>query len=182
MFIDDYSRFTWVYFLCSKGEVLQVFQTFVAYLETQFSTCLKVLRSDNGGEYMSHTFQAFLQHKNIISQRSCPYTLQQNSMAKRKNHHLLDVVRTLLLESYVPPKLWVEALSTAVYLINCLPSHILDFESPYYCLAGSHPSYQTLHTFGCVCFVRLPPYEHHKQQAQSVQCAFLGYSVPQKRF
>jgi transposase InsO family protein len=114
-FIDDYSRFTWIYFLRIKAEVFNAFQTFLAYIETQFSTCIKVFRSDNGGEYISHKFQALLQQKGIISQRSCPYTPQQNGLAERKNHHLLDMVRTLLLESSVPPKFWVEALSTAVY-------------------------------------------------------------------
>lgn len=74
-----------------------VFQTFLAYIETQFSTCIKILWSNNGGEYVSHEFQAFLQHKGILSQRSCPYTPQQNGMAKHKNHHLLDMVRTLLI-------------------------------------------------------------------------------------
>ncbi|CAH9103854.1 unnamed protein product, partial [Cuscuta europaea] len=71
-FIDDFSRYTWVYFLRSKSEVLSVFQTFVAYVETQFSTGIKILRSDSGGEYMSHEFHDFLNHKGIVSQRSCP--------------------------------------------------------------------------------------------------------------
>jgi hypothetical protein len=87
-FIDDYSRFTWVYFLRSKAEVFSIFQTFVAYVETQFSTCVKILRSDSGGEYMSHAFQSFLQQKGILSQHSCPYTPQQNGVAERKNRHL----------------------------------------------------------------------------------------------
>ena len=56
-FIDDYSRFTWVYFLRSKFEVFSVFKTFCAY---QFSTSIKVLRSDSGGEYMSREFHIFL--------------------------------------------------------------------------------------------------------------------------
>jgi hypothetical protein len=55
-FIDDYSRFTWIYFLRTKAEVFTTFHTFLAYIETQFSTCIKVFRSDNGGEYLSHEF------------------------------------------------------------------------------------------------------------------------------
>jgi hypothetical protein len=58
-FIDDYSRFTWIYFLRSKSEVLSVFKIFHAYVQTQFKTNIKILRSDNGGEYMSHSFQEF---------------------------------------------------------------------------------------------------------------------------
>jgi IS30 family transposase len=81
---------------------------------------------------MSHSFQAYLQQKGIISQRSCPYTPQQNRVAESKNHHLLDVVRTLLIDSFVPSKFWVEALSTAVYLINHLPTTTLNYDSPYF--------------------------------------------------
>jgi hypothetical protein len=94
----------------------------------------------------------------------------------------LDVVRVLLLESSVPPKFWVEALSTAVYLINRLPAQHLNFDSPYFRLYGTHPGYDMLHTFGCVCFVHLPPHERHKLGAQSARCAFLGYSIAQKGF
>ena len=64
-FIDDYSRFTWVYFLHSKANVFSIFQTFVALVETQFSTKIKILRSDSKGEYMSRDFQSFLQQKGI---------------------------------------------------------------------------------------------------------------------
>ena len=70
---------------------------------------------------MSNEFQVFLQSKGIISQRSYPLTPQQNGVAERKNCHLLDVVRTLLLESFVPLHFLCEALSTAVHLINRLP-------------------------------------------------------------
>lgn len=181
-FIDDYSRFTWVYFLRSKADVFSTFKTFVAYVETQFSTCIKIFRSDSGGEYMSHAFQSFLQQKGILSQRSCPYTPQQNGVAERKNRHLLDVVRTLMLESSVPPRFWVEALSTTVYLINHLPSPTLQLDSPYSRLFGVPSEYNSLHVFGCVCFVHLPPIERHKLAAQSVQCAFLGYSNSHKGF
>lgn len=60
-FIDDYSQFTWVYFLHSKADVFSIFQTFVSLVETQFSTKIKILRSNSGGEYMSCDFQSFLQ-------------------------------------------------------------------------------------------------------------------------
>jgi transposase InsO family protein len=181
-FIDDYSHFTWVYFLCSKADVFSTFKTFVAYIETQFSTCIKTLRSDCEGEYMSHTFQYFLQQKGILSQRSCPYTPQQNGIVERKNRHLLDVVRTLVLESFVPSRFWVEALSMAVYLTNRLPSPTLHLDFPYSRLFGVPLDYNSLYVFGCVFFVHLPPIERHKLDAQSVQCAFLGYSNSHKGF
>jgi hypothetical protein len=90
----------------------------------------------------------------------------------------LDVVRTLLLESSVPSKFWVKAL----YLINRLPSQDLNFDSLYYRLYYQNPSYLNLHTFGCICFVHLPPHERHKLSAQSVKCAFIVYSISHKGY
>ncbi|RVW34849.1 Retrovirus-related Pol polyprotein from transposon RE2 [Vitis vinifera] len=80
-FIDDHSRFTWVYFLCSKSKVFHTFNEFLAYVDNQFSTFIKTLRTDSGGEYLSIEFQAFLASKGIIHQCSCPSTPQQNGVA-----------------------------------------------------------------------------------------------------
>ena len=81
-FIDDHSRFTWVYFLHTKSEVFDAFQKFMVYVEKQFSTSLKVIRSNSGGEYMSHKFQTYLHKHGILSQQLCPYTLQLNVVAE----------------------------------------------------------------------------------------------------
>ena len=90
------------------------------------------------------------------------------------------MVRTLLLNSSVPPRFWCEALSTAVHLINRLPSPMLNHVSPLFKLFGHSPLYSDLHTFGCVCFVHLPTHERHKLTTQSIKCAFLGYAIPHK--
>ena len=131
---------------------------------------------------MSNEFQVFLQRKGIISQCSCPSTPQQNGVAERKNCHLLDVVRTLLLESSIPPRFWCEALSTTVHLINRLPSSMTNHVSHFSKLFGHSPLYFDLRTFGCVCFVHLPPHERHKLTTQSVKCVFLGYAIPHKGY
>ena len=114
-FIDDHSRFTWVYLLHSKSKAFDDFQKFMAYVDNQFSTRIKVFRSDSGGEYMSHQFQTYLQKHGILSQRSCPYTSQQNGVAERKNRRLLNTVCSLFLESSVPAKFWPEAVATTVH-------------------------------------------------------------------
>jgi len=111
-----------------------------------------------------------------------PIPPQQNGLAERKNRHLLDVTRSLLIQASVPPHFWVEALSTAVFLINRLPFIVIDFDSPFFRLFKTQPDYSDLHTFGCVCFVHLPPFERNKLGAQSVQCAFVGYSNSHKGF
>ena len=87
-----------------------------------------------------------------------------------------------MLESYVPPHFWCEALSTAIHLINWLPSPILQNVSPFFKLFRHSPSYFDLHTFSCVHFVHLPAYEHNKFTTRSVKCVFLGYVITQKRY
>ena len=67
-FIDDYSRFTRVYFLNAKSDVFNAFKKFLALIENQFAKSIKTLRLDSGGEYVSHAFRSFLQSKGIISQ------------------------------------------------------------------------------------------------------------------
>lgn len=131
---------------------------------------------------MSNYFQTFLQATGIISQRSCPSTPQQNGVAERKNRHLLDMVRALLIESSIPSHFWCEALFTAAYLINQLPSPTLNNVSPFHKLFGHHPTYSHLRTFGCVCFVHLLSHERKKLTPQSIRCAFLGYSTTQKGY
>ena len=77
---------------------------------------------------------------------------------------------------------WVEALKTAIDLINHLLPQVLHMKSPYFRLFAKQPSYDNLRVFDCVCFVHLPSHERHKLYAQSVRCAFLGYNVCQKGF
>ena len=94
---------------------------------------------------MFNEFQDFLQSKGIISQRSCPSTPQQNDVAERKNCQLLDVVRTLLLDSSVLPRFWCETLSTAIHLINRLLSPMLNHVSHFSKLFGHSSLYSDLH-------------------------------------
>lgn len=121
---------------------------------------------------MSSDFQKFLQTKGITSQRTCLYTPHQNGVAERKNIHLLDVTRSLLLEPSVPTRFWVEELATAAHLINCMPSPSIANQSPYYRLYKASPSYAKLHVFGSICIVHLPPSEKTKLAAQSRKGSF----------
>ena len=121
---------TWVSLLKTKGEVSSKFQQFYQMVETQFHARIQVLRSDNGGEFLNHDLNQFLQDHGIIHQRSCPYTPQQNGVAERKNKHLLEVVRASLFGANMPRSFWGEAVVSAAYLINRIPSSILNFQTP----------------------------------------------------
>ena len=84
-FIDDFSRFCWVHFLKHKSEVFCLFKVFKALVENQSRRKLKVLRSDNGGEYVKFEFINYCADVGIQMQHYIPYTPQQNGVAERKN-------------------------------------------------------------------------------------------------
>ncbi|XP_057523858.1 uncharacterized protein LOC130803672 [Amaranthus tricolor] len=102
LFVDDCTRMSWVYFLKHKSEVFSVFVTFYNMLHTQFQATPKIIRSDNGGEFVNSSMKHFFSDRGMIHQTSCPYTPQQNGVAERKNRTLLDITRAILLESNTP--------------------------------------------------------------------------------
>lgn len=108
---------------------------------TQFKKSIKILRSDSGGEYISKEFSSYLSAEGILHKKSCPYTSKQNGVAERNNCHILETVRTSLVESLVLPQFWCEAAHTVIHIINRLPSTVLNKVSPFECLFGNPPSY-----------------------------------------
>src|ERR1041384_3664944 len=99
-------------------------------VQTQFQKQIRILRSDNGGEYVNATLNQFFQEKGIIHQTTCSHTPQQNGVAERKNRLILEMTRAMILESKTPVFLWPEAIATSVYLINRLPTKILSIQTP----------------------------------------------------
>jgi hypothetical protein len=84
IFVDNFSRYTWVFLMKSRSELLDIYCTFAKMVQTQFSKPIKAFRSDNALEYTQHDFQAILKHYGTIPHLSCPGTSQQNCRAKRK--------------------------------------------------------------------------------------------------
>uniref|UniRef100_A0A2N9FCY2 Integrase catalytic domain-containing protein n=1 Tax=Fagus sylvatica TaxID=28930 RepID=A0A2N9FCY2_FAGSY len=104
-FVDDWSRFTWIYFLHRKSEVMQVFKQFHAMVCTQFNKKIKILRSDSGGEYIPKEFKAFLASEGVVHQYSCTEQPQQNGVAERKHRHIQEMARALRLHANLPKPL-----------------------------------------------------------------------------
>lgn len=74
LFIDDFSRFTWIYPLKHKHKVFSKFLTIKAYAKNQFSTSLQIFRTDGGGEYINSPFSEYLELHGIVHQLACPHT------------------------------------------------------------------------------------------------------------
>ncbi|KAJ9558744.1 hypothetical protein OSB04_013358 [Centaurea solstitialis] len=130
---------------------------------------------DLGGEFDNTNFKNFAHQQGLIFRFSCPQTSQQNGKSERMIHHLNDVIRALLVHSRLPPTFWVEALHTATYLHNILPTRKLDYNTPAYALYRRHPTYDHLRVFGCACYPNMSATQPHKLSPRSTQCVFLGY-------
>ena len=150
IFVDDFSRYTWIYLFKHRSELSQIYRDFTKMIETQFSKPIKVFRSDNAQEYKAHEFSDILHQSGTIPHSSCAGTSQKNGRAERKLRHILDVVRAITLAATTPSSFWGEAALTAVYTINRCPSPIIKNQTPYGLLFGSSPSYDLLRVFGCV--------------------------------
>jgi hypothetical protein len=85
IFVDDFSRFTWIYFLRKNSEVFQHLKDFKDLVETQSGKKIKVLRNDNGGEYVNHEIHNLFHEVGIQLQHTVPYTPQQNRVFEWKN-------------------------------------------------------------------------------------------------
>ena len=109
---------------------------------------------------------------------------QHNGVGKRKNRHLLEVVRASLIEEHMPLSYWGHALTSAAYLINSVPSNTIDFRTPSQALIEAIVALVgpnlPLHVFGCVAFVHLHKRQHNKLTPRALRCAFLGYAAYQK--
>jgi transposase InsO family protein len=95
-FIDQFSRNTWIYFLRNKSEVFDRFKEFKALVENQTEKIIKVLRTDNGGEFYENEFEELCKKCGIARQNTTPYTPQQNGVAERMNRTLMEKAGCML--------------------------------------------------------------------------------------
>ncbi|RVX19268.1 Retrovirus-related Pol polyprotein from transposon RE1 [Vitis vinifera] len=167
---------TWLCLMKTKDEENLLFQNFHKVIETQYNAKVRVLRSDNGGEYQSSDLQKYLEGYDIIHQTTCSNTPQQNGVAERKNQHLLEVVRGSLIAAKTPISYWGEAITSAAYLINRVPSSSINFQTPLQALTNAvvAPTVPNLppRVFGCVAFVHLHKHQRTKLTSHALQYEF----------
>jgi transposase InsO family protein len=127
IFVDDFSRYTWVFLMKSRSELLDIYSNFAKMVETQFSKPIKAFRSDNALKYTQHDFQSILKHYGTVSHLSCPGTSQQNGRVERKLRHILDTVCALLLSTSIDCLLISLIIALLTRCCLALSPHIIIF-------------------------------------------------------
>ncbi|KAD3337285.1 hypothetical protein E3N88_32805 [Mikania micrantha] len=170
-FIDDASRFCYVYLLHAKDESLDKFKVYKQEVELHQSGLIKHFRTDRGGEYYD---PVYFQSTGIIHQTTTPYTPQQNGVAERKNRTLKEMVNSMLSYSGLSEGLWGEAMLTACYLLNRIPNKKTKV-TPYELWYKKVPNLHHVRVWGCRAVVRLTTPKMKTLGERGIDCIFIGY-------
>ncbi|GJT08244.1 putative ribonuclease H-like domain-containing protein [Tanacetum coccineum] len=146
---DDYSRFSWVFFLTTKDETSEILKIFIKEVENLVDKKVKIIRSDNGTEFKNKVMDDFCREKGIKREYSVARTPQQNGVAERKNRTLIEAARTMLADSKLPTTFWAEAVSTACYVQNRVLIVKPHNKTPYELFRGFKPAIGFMKPFGC---------------------------------
>lgn len=171
-FIDDYSRYGYIYLMRRKSECFEKFKEYKAETEKRHGKCIKTLRSDRGGEYLFGEFRDYLSESGITSQLSAPGTPQQNGVAERRNRTLIEMVRSMMSYSDLPNSFWGYALETATYILNLVPSKSVP-NTPTELWSGRKPSLKHVRIWGSPAHVVLGNTD--KLGSRTEVCLFVGY-------
>jgi hypothetical protein len=182
LFIDDFSRMTWVYFIKEKSEVFGIFKKFKTLVEKQSGKHIKKLRSDRGKEYNSHEFDKFCEDEGIERQLTVAYSPQQNGVSERKNRTVMEMARSMMKDKGLPNTFWAEAVYTAVYILNRCPTRAVQDKTPIEIWCGKKPSAKHLRVFGSICYIHVPKQKRHKLEDKTTKGIFLGYSTQSKGY
>ncbi|KAJ8737027.1 hypothetical protein PYW07_000298 [Mythimna separata] len=177
LFIDDFSRMCTVYFLREKNETFKYFKQYKELVETQQSKKIKILRSDNGGEFCSSEMENYLRQCGIVHQKTNSYTPEQNGLSERYNRSIVEKARCFLFDAQFEKFLWAEAVNTAVYIKNRTPTaSIKENTTPYELWTGRKPKLDHLRIFGSPVMVHVPKEKRRKWDKKAKKMFLVGYS------
>ncbi|GKE08058.1 putative ribonuclease H-like domain-containing protein, partial [Tanacetum coccineum] len=179
---DDYSRFTWVFFLASKDETSGILKSFITEIENLVDKKVKIIRCDNGTEFKNRVMSEFCEKKGIKKEFSIARTPQQNGVAERRNRTLIEAARTMLADSKLPTTFWAEAVNTACYVQNRVLVVKPHNKTPYELFRGRTPALSFMRPFGCHVTILNTLDYLGKFDGKSDEGFFVGYSMNSKDF
>ncbi|GJY10005.1 putative ribonuclease H-like domain-containing protein [Tanacetum coccineum] len=146
---NDFSRFSWVFFLRTKNKTSGILKDFIRQIENQLNQKVKIIRCDNGIEFKNRDIIEFCGSKGIKREYSNVRIPQQNRVAERKNKTLIEAARTMLAVSFLPNTFWAEAVSTVCYVLNRVLVTKPQNKTPYELITGKIPIISYIRPFGC---------------------------------
>lgn len=180
-FKDDYSSWCSTRLLKNKSELASALQEFVVQVKNQTGRGVKIIRSDNGGEYLSNDLRSWLAEKGIQHERSTPYTPQQNGVAERMNRTIVEAARSMLHGKKVPLELWGEAVLCATHILNRSISSVHNV-TPFELWNGCKPDVSYFRVFGSPAFVHVPDESRRKLDPKAIEGILVGYCESSKAF
>ena len=181
LFKDDFSGWYVVHILKQKSEVPSLFINYVALLRKETGKEVKILRSDNGGEFCSTDFKNWLAKTGIRHETSSPHTPQQNGVSERANRTIMEAVRSQMHSKSIPLTLWGEMVVGTVYVLNrslSSTSSVTPFETWY----GRKPDVSHLRTLGSRAFAHIADQNRRKLDPKAEECILVGYSLESKAY
>jgi hypothetical protein len=164
-----------ILFAVTLFQHFQHLKDFKALVETQSGKKIKVLRTNNEGEYVNHEIQNLCHETGIQLQHTDPYTLQKNEVVERKNRSLKEMASCILHAKSLPQRLWVEAFNCATYIQNRSPHRSVKDKTPYAAWSGLKPEVTYFRIFGSLAWARIPSEKRKALDPQSTECIFVGY-------
>ncbi|GJU43900.1 putative ribonuclease H-like domain-containing protein [Tanacetum coccineum] len=179
---DDFSRFSWVFFLSTKDDTPEILKNFITGIENQTDHKVKTIRCDNRTEFKNRIMNEFCEMKGIRREFSVARTPQQNGVAERKNRTLIEAARTMLEDSKLPTTFWAKAVNTACYVQNRVLVTKPHNKTPYELFLVRKPALSFMRLFGCLVII-LNTLDHlGKFDGKSDDGFFVGYSINSKEF
>ena len=175
-FIDDKTDYWWVKFAKKKSELEQLCKSFVEHVSNMTDAKLKILHSDNGGEYISTAFRNFLAANGIQQVTISPHNPEQDGRAERANRTIGGQARSMLQHAGLGKQFWEDAVRNAVRIRNVMPSNSLKGQVPHTLLKKEKPNISNFKVFGCDCFALIASEDRKKWDAKADRCINLGPS------
>ncbi|GJW86784.1 retrovirus-related pol polyprotein from transposon TNT 1-94 [Tanacetum coccineum] len=180
--VDDYSQFTWVKFLRSKDETLEVVIKFLKQIQVGLNKTVRNIRTDNGTEFVNKDLTGYYERVGIFHQKKVPRTSQQNGVVERQNRTLVEAARTMLIFSKAPMFLWAEAMATACYTQNRSLIHTRHCKTPYELVHDKKPGLTFFRVFGALCYPINDNKDLGKLQPTADIRIFVGYAPSRKGY
>ncbi|KAE8253847.1 hypothetical protein A4X06_0g1181 [Tilletia controversa] len=180
--VDEYSRRNWIRLLRTKGEAFSHIRDLCNLEERQTGIKLKMIRSDNGGEFTSNEAKQWARSNGIVWQYTTPYTSVQNGVAERMNRTIQERARALLHGAGAGHALWPNAVLSASHIINHLPSKAISDKIPLERWENREVDTSHLRVWGCVAWIKIHDAQRTdgKLSARGLRGMMVGYGEEYK--